>query len=1306
MANRFLALTLGILALAAQADTRERTTSYVHDATGLLTFETREPTNPDDCLQSAYEYDLRGNRTKATTTTCLNASGPTLLSATAPRGLNTGYDAEGRFATSSTNALVHAESRLFDARFGTVTSLTGPNGLSTTWSYDSLGRKTLETRSDGGSTTWTYKLCTDSGANCPGAIGGAASVWLSIEQSYSAAPVTANAPEKRLFYDSLNRVVRVQTQGFDLTDGSAPALVQDTTYNQLGQIGAKSDVYLKASGITAAVWTTYTYDVLGRVTLESRSGPAGVSGTVDTATAYNGASVTVTNANLQTKTTIKNALEQVARVIDAKGSSITYAYDALGNLLATKAAADPAVSTVSSTTSMKYDVRGNKLFMLDPAMGDWEYRYNAYGELVYQRDSLNQASTMVYDVLGRMTKRTEPDLVSQWSYDKYFDLSLCGNGKGKLCEAKADNQYNRKLSYDGQGRVIQTATLLDVLGTMSQTYDTSARVATRTWPGGYVATNTYTTLGYLKSVTGAGAQNVAYNVLTMNAHGQVTKYSTGIGANEVTTDRSFDPRTDALAELRATKGTSIGNVLNHSYTYDKLGNLVTRADSSGGVVGTAEIFLYDSLNRLTSATVTGGGGNGNAVTEVMYDPLGNITYKSDVGRFWYDAARPNRMTNVTLEVAPGATAGYFKGTRALSYAFDDYRQGARTVSNISGVTVGNGNLEYSVTHDSGALSGFMRHNVRWEKYTSFNMPDEIIFGNLVPNFTCPTDKVMYAGGCVTASPLTQPTITYSCTAGTLSGPNCVNAGVSTPANTSYTCQAGYIVNGVNCVQEQIVVGPTPPVATYVCVPGATPAGANCVKDGVTTAAILTYTCPDGQAVVGRNVVDQGICVISGYSAVAATQTALAERVLRFVYGPEHQRIAQTVAFPNGGQGSTYFPGKTWYLNGDDSLGMTFEREVRTNGTTENKHYVSANGVVFAIVTTRSGGSTASTASYLHLDHLGSVAAITAEKAVDGALQLVVEERLAYDPWGKRRKIMSSPGAADNGDELVGNKTDRGYTMHEHLDEMGVIHMNGRIYDPLVARFMSADPVIQNPYNLKSFNRYSYVWNNPLKYWDPDGYEVNGDPREGEGAPGGAANLMNVSLYSDREVAREKDRISEVDRRLESDRARSLFFDMFPVVGSLKALVQFFTEKDMSTGEKVSRSGEIIGIGLGVLGLGGVSKLGEVVVDIGRAALKGVSVEMKFAKEGIYEFKDGIKTYCGQSCDIPGRLQQHINSGKLTADSLSTVQTTEVLGGKTAREIAEHQRIQEITGGVPARFSDRVSNKRDPIGLNRRSLLND
>jgi hypothetical protein len=48
-------------------------------------------------------------------------------------------------------------------------------------------------------------------------------------------------------------------------------------------------------------------------------------------------------------------------------------------------------------------------------------------------------------------------------------------------------------------------------------------------------------------------------------------------------------------------------------------------------------------------------------------------------------------------------------------------------------------------------------------------------------------------------------------------------------------------------------------------------------------------------------------------------------------------------------------------------------------------------------------------------------------------------------------------------------------------------MNGRIYDPYIGRFMSADPYIQAPYELQSHNRYAYVMNNPLLYTDPSGY---------------------------------------------------------------------------------------------------------------------------------------------------------------------------------------------------------------------------
>ena len=66
-------------------------------------------------------------------------------------------------------------------------------------------------------------------------------------------------------------------------------------------------------------------------------------------------------------------------------------------------------------------------------------------------------------------------------------------------------------------------------------------------------------------------------------------------------------------------------------------------------------------------------------------------------------------------------------------------------------------------------------------------------------------------------------------------------------------------------------------------------------------------------------------------------------------------------------------------------------------------------------------------------------------------------------------------------------TPRGYTGHEHLNNLGVIHMNGRVYDPVLGRFLSPDPVVQAPHDTQGFNRYAYVRNNPLRYTDPSGF---------------------------------------------------------------------------------------------------------------------------------------------------------------------------------------------------------------------------
>lgn len=71
-------------------------------------------------------------------------------------------------------------------------------------------------------------------------------------------------------------------------------------------------------------------------------------------------------------------------------------------------------------------------------------------------------------------------------------------------------------------------------------------------------------------------------------------------------------------------------------------------------------------------------------------------------------------------------------------------------------------------------------------------------------------------------------------------------------------------------------------------------------------------------------------------------------------------------------------------------------------------------------------------------------------------------------------------------QIENYKFTRGFTGHEHLDKFQLINMNGRLYDPVIARFLSPDPYVANNTFTQDFNRYSYCRNNPLLYTDPSG----------------------------------------------------------------------------------------------------------------------------------------------------------------------------------------------------------------------------
>jgi RHS repeat-associated protein len=184
----------------------------------------------------------------------------------------------------------------------------------------------------------------------------------------------------------------------------------------------------------------------------------------------------------------------------------------------------------------------------------------------------------------------------------------------------------------------------------------------------------------------------------------------------------------------------------------------------------------------------------------------------------------------------------------------------------------------------------------------------------------------------------------------------------------------------------------------------------------------------------------------------------------FTYGPEHQRATQT-----RGDMALY------YADG-------VEVDIPTGGSMGNATVKTYWPAGLGVETDSTSGTTQ---RWTHDDRLGSVTAITDEQGN-------LAQEMAYDAWGSRRNLLGNAAVAvDSSNKLAGVPLvdNKGFTGQEELDQLGLVHLNGRIYDPLVGRFLSADPEIQDPTHTQSYNRYSYVWNNPTNDTDPTGFEA-------------------------------------------------------------------------------------------------------------------------------------------------------------------------------------------------------------------------
>ena len=596
---------------------------------GLLNTEVVEPDNSTYTLTTSHQYNVFGKRTRNE-----------VSDGSQTRFSETEFDTLGRYEERTFNTLGHKTSEVISRNtYGQPTQVQDINGASVYLAYSDFGRKYFE-RSDTGAFNKTYLSdAANDMAECPS------------NAQYVSLVETAGGGESRVCYDKLGREVRTLAKAFD---GRWSA--SDIEYDTVARTARQSEPYFTSGQGSTSYWTQNSFDILGRPKTMTHPDAS------TTTHSYSGFSSTLTNDLGQGKTQRSNALGEVVQITDHLNGSTHYRYDAQGNMTEMT---DPG----SNVTTVSYDLLGRKTAMNDPDKGDWTYAYNKLGELTSQTDGIGQSSVMVYDLLGRMASRTdyqnggavEGDTV--WSYDTAaLGSSSTLKALGQLANVQQDNgndstnDYVKVVSYDGFGRVINTATSLgasavggdhieevtyDQYGRVFQTFDAANDP---TGNIGYQGVqNRYNPHSYLESVGSVLNDNndvpltVYQTIETMDARGNITTEHYG---NGVRTARLYDPQTGRLTDI---DGTSIlgntGDTQELDYAWDTVGNLTSRNELSGSK-NLSESFLYDGLNRLTNYTVSG------TAKTVSYDALGNITNKSDVGSYSYGAgsAGPHAAT--------------------------------------------------------------------------------------------------------------------------------------------------------------------------------------------------------------------------------------------------------------------------------------------------------------------------------------------------------------------------------------------------------------------------------------------------------------------------------------------------------------------------------------------------------------------------------------------------------------------------------------------------------------------------------------
>jgi RHS repeat-associated protein len=642
---------------------QERTVSIVPDDHGLPKTQTIEPNAADLTLVTEFVRDEVGLPLEVIMTGRDGSVNPQ------PRKTTTQYDSLG-YPQVVINSVGHRESFVYHHGLGVPLARLDANGVLTQFAYDGFGRQVSTMSPAGADTFVTYSA----GPDVPLVVSTTQKEGETILASTTVHHDILGRPTHRQSVAPRSRTVHVWTR-----------------YDVLGRAVAVSAPQFDPNE-TEAQFGFVQYDALDRVI--ERKDPDGI---IAATAAYERFTSTVTNARGKKQVTHRDALGAVLLTQsqneegDVRGE-VTFGYGPFGVLTS----ASKKLSGSALTTTMTYDRLGRRTSISDPDRGTTQWRYNAFGEAVFEIAADGELEIRIYDQLGRRVETVNEQGETVLTYD------ASPGGIGALSRSRSPDGIETTLSYDPFGRPIRETVDVLFVGTfiIERSYDAAGRLGGIRYPDVAQGGRRFE-VSYDYSVS-AGA--VLWRVRDWN--GQTLWQAEEHSPFGVLSREAFGNRLRTVRHIEATtgllQGIASGFVLepfaeetgpeppplvptdgrlwqNAGFFYDRARNIRASIeeglDPGGRPVNVTEEFGYDDLNRLASWQVTSP--SGTVHYEYHFDDHGNLERRvPDAGdadwRFEYGGPRPHA---VTKSIVGGVSRSYDYDSRGRRH-----QDGERTIT--------------------------------------------------------------------------------------------------------------------------------------------------------------------------------------------------------------------------------------------------------------------------------------------------------------------------------------------------------------------------------------------------------------------------------------------------------------------------------------------------------------------------------------------------------------------------------------------------------------------------------------------------